>query len=170
MIRKPLSGKLLNLLIKKGGSLWESRAARIYSKRVRFLPCSYCSFGCWFWMPRDTEERSGSVANRSSVDVHEDVFQFRPHAERGTLWNWLLSVQPRLLLKVMVPSVRSRLLYTWGLRDAGGGLGCSSQERVLGHIRPHQIWRAETRGWDKGKSVSLSLHFQVPKGQQKSDT
>ena len=34
----------------------------------------------------------------------------------------------------------------------------------------HQIWRAETRGWDKGKSVSSSLHFKFLKGKQKSDT
>lgn len=34
----------------------------------------------------------------------------------------------------------------------------------------HQIWRAETRGWNKGKSMSSSLHLKFLKEKSKLDT
>lgn len=60
------------------------------------------------------------------------------------------------------------------------GYICMMLKEVLGAVLKsgfllddpiHQIWRAETRGWNKGKSMSSSLHFkflyseqQVPVG------
>ena len=112
-----------------------------------------------------------SYANRRKGVVHEDVFQFGPHFCRDAVG-----------LAALGPSSEAVVEGDGAVCEIQGCCTrevCVMLEEVLVAVLKsgfllddptHQIWRAETRGWDKGKSVSSSLHFKFLKGKQKSDT
>lgn len=116
-------------------------------------------------------EKWVSYANRRKGIVHEDVFQFGPHFRGDAVGLAALSPSPEAVVEA---DGAVREIQGGGAREV-----CVMLEEVLVAVLKsgfllddptHQIWRAETRGWDKGKSVSSSLHFKFLKGKQKSDT
>ena len=112
-----------------------------------------------------------SYANRRKSIIHEDVFQFGSHF-RGDAIGWV----------ALRPGSEAVVEGDGAICEIQGGCTCQvcvMLEEVLAAVLQgrfllddpiHQIWRAETRGWDEGKSMSSSLHFKFLKAEEKSDT
>ena len=168
---KPLSGKLLNPLIKKQFERersGENLLASVFGFFHAHTAPSAAGFGC---SGGHRGKKWIRHANRRKGIIHEDVFQFGPHFRGDAVG-----------LAALGPSSEAVVEADGAIREIQGGCArevCVMLEEVLVAVLQsgfllddptHQIWRAETRGWDKGKSVSSSLHFKFLKGKQKSDT